>query len=471
MPAAYSPRISLLIQAMLQRRPEHRPTVTQLLSIPFMRERIPHWLSHRRIVQEFGGELSSLPAFQLPGSTTDAVMREARLASTNSSSASRSGSGRHTSSSAPVSPASAHSSASALPSRSVAAVGPPSALRYSSASSSAAIADLARFPSSTASPSASSSAILSRVGLRGESYLHCQPLTPQPPSRGLSARGGGLCAPLLPSDSTPRAASSALLFGAAASAGTSNLRASGLSSSGQSGSHCSSTPSPLPALRSHPLHLAPVPSSNAAPAPAVEPLVTAAPAVDAPAPSQQPPPSVSASSWTLIDRVDRELASLPSAEAAAAAPSASLHPASPEPLVSIPSSDPSFRWHLPSSLAVATGVAAASTVDAASSSRPAPAPAAPAPLPAPSLGLQCERVRAYLEDRIPMHTLKEAYRIMCEKRSREGGTERGEESKPSTESQMLRLLQLSQTHLISLLQQLVEAERAQGGRQGAGHAV
>ena len=60
-----------------------------------------------------------------------------------------------------------------------------------------------------------------------------------------------------------------------------------------------------------------------------------------------------------------------------------------------------------------------------------------------------------------MHTLKQAYRLMCSSSNRQ--QQQDSSDKHHAESQLLQLLHLSQTHLITLLQQLVEAERTQEG--------
>jgi hypothetical protein len=68
----------------------------------------------------------------------------------------------------------------------------------------------------------------------------------------------------------------------------------------------------------------------------------------------------------------------------------------------------------------------------------------------PSLSLQCEQVRAYLEEQVSLQILKHAYRTLCT-----------DQNGSVTAESTLCLLHIGQTHLITLLQQLVAAERMQ----------
>ncbi len=53
-PPIYSSRLSNLIQLLLSKNPRDRPTVNEILNIPWLKSRIPKWLSKRRIIEEVG---------------------------------------------------------------------------------------------------------------------------------------------------------------------------------------------------------------------------------------------------------------------------------------------------------------------------------------------------------------------------------------------------------------------------------
>jgi hypothetical protein len=84
--------------------------------------------------------------------------------------------------------------------------------------------------------------------------------------------------------------------------------------------------------------------------------------------------------------------------------------------------------------------------------------------------LQCEQVRAYLEQQIDLPTLKQAYRLLLrvETAETDDATEtvavasNAVNAAAAVDAQkVLQLFHIGQTHLASLLQQLIAAERAQ----------
>lgn len=85
-----------------------------------------------------------------------------------------------------------------------------------------------------------------------------------------------------------------------------------------------------------------------------------------------------------------------------------------------------------------------------------------------TLTLECEQVRAYLEQHIPLETLKHAWRMMRQHEERQQQQQqqtsntiltRSKEDESTRSTQILQFLHLSQTHLIALVQQLIEAEQ------------
>jgi hypothetical protein len=513
-PNVYSSRIHQLLRALLQKEPERRPTsvrqfnhvpstrsnnaktlclvmaahcrgplfffcsslccpfplvcsVTQLLSVPFMRDRIPYWLSHRRILVEFGGELSRLPEFQLAplfplpspmrsrstsAHHTSVRPRESQSASSTSTAAaagagaSGSRSGRdptERSSSKPGPPCSLvipprsmlTAAASTTAAGAVSESATPSPLSQSHAQAQGRIEPQTRPRAASAS---SASSLLDRLTVlqtpRPQPTQQRQPLTPP------STFSSGACHDQRRSPcAAPRGASSTA--SGSGSGGSSDSSAVGgvarvttpipssavSSSSGHSRAHSSSTPSPLPVLRFRPLALTPLPQQQQR-----RPATPAVTAID-----RVTVPSSSSDSHIAADS-----STAPSTPSSAA-------------LVTVPSSVSSFAWRVPAAFAAALGASAPS------------ASASAEPLPPASLSLQCERVRAWLEQQIQFGTLKRAYDLMREQSAEPPAAgdshtaAASSSSRSAHDSRVLQVLQLSQTHLITLLQQLVQAERVQ----------
>lgn len=459
-------------------------SVAQLLSAPFMRERIPHWLSHRRILVEFGGELSRLPDFELapqlltlPASrrSTSAQHKAARQkepppsASTAvpAASGSKPGRGPTERSSRPGPPSSLVIPPRSMLAASVSTTAAGAAAVYESATPSPMSQSHAHVQSQAQSgmttPSrpraASASSLLDRLTVlqtpRSQQLQaqRRQPLTP-PSNFSIGARQPR---PPYSACATPRAASSTASGGSGRGSESSAIgsvarvttpssaSAVSASSGGHSRTHSSSTPSPLPVLRFYPLSLTPLPPQSRAAA------VT--------------PAAVMAADRAAVPSSSSSSSSSDSHERPAVPSSTSPSPAGT--LVTVPSSVPSFAWRVPAAFAAALqGASGPSSTSSASAAAPSPA----------SLSLQCERVRAWLEQQIQFGTLKRAYDLMREQTAEhpalgDGEAKGGElqtalasassASRHAHDSRVLQVLQLSQTHLITLLQQLVQAERAQ----------
>ena len=215
--------------------------------------------------------------------------------------------------------------------------------------------------------------------------------------------------PLTPSGG-PSASSSSDGFVTAlrSSASTSVTTHSAAKSSSSSGSS-TSTPSPRPTLKSKPLVL------NAIP-PKTNTINTNVPGL-------------------------KNVASNTKESAQLVQPSVSTFDDISRPKLIGPPPISTFEWQLPSSIPsiLSTPSTHPSTVDQSG---------------VPSLTLQCEQVRSYLEQHIPMSTLQHAYQLLVE----EHGNDKNPSNPRQPNRQLLQLIQLSQTHLLSLIRQLVEAE-------------
>jgi len=352
---SYSPRMTLLLSALLQKDPSRRPSAAQLLMVPFLRERVAGWLSARRIAQEFGtSDLARLPEFSLAPTT---MMLPPLAIAEEHGDARRQQPPRQPLTPQPRLPGSSRSSG------------------YSGYSE----LDRHRHPESkprSSSVSAERSPALSASASSSYAAVHPSKLHPPPTTRSSAGATGG----------------------------------------GSGSSHSSSTPSPLPALISRPLSLPPTPSS-AALAAAAATAAARRHSLPQQAEVQPQPPLVAISSAARAD-------SAVSSEQAA------------------------FQWReLPSSLAAQLLPSLAG--------RPSHPPPPPPSVP---LSLQCEQVRAFLEQHIDLATLKRAYRMLVVGSGGEEAT--ATPGLPVQTEGALQLMEIGQSHLMSLLRQLVAAEQA-----------
>jgi serine/threonine protein kinase len=424
-PALYSEQVHLLLNVLLQRDPARRPCAHQLLSLPCLRERIPFLLSSRRIQEEFGvKDVRMMEEWKC-----EKVERPIGMASAVAV-AEQGQEKMETSTTAAASSPRQPSSTSVSPS---VKRGPPSSLltRVRHTSSASIQATFASSSVSAASPREWERKSAQRSAAQQQHQFSGVPLSSS-------------------FASNPHAHHAASSSDGMVAHGLALSRPHSYSSGGSTSTP--STPSPLPTLLSKPLVLREIPTvaakeqrmgqeeakssvaaSFGSDKHAQDAVVaTAQPEANSFAPPSQPPPvAASVSSWTLVER-----------DSASSVTAVSASPPAPSLIAPVPDPAPvtaaeaqphhsTFVWNLPSSVLSH-------------------------PHRADSLTLQCEQVRVYLEQQLPLPILRQAYHLLTQQTDSANST--GGASSASITA-TLQLLHLGQTHLISTMQQLLTAER------------